>query len=46
MTVKELIEQLKQYDENLPVYHEDIYYDTCDTISYVICEEESIVVLG
>lgn len=43
MTVKDLIEELKEYDENLPVYFQDDYYDTCECILYVNYEEGVVV---
>lgn len=43
MTVKDLIEELKEYDENLPVYFQDDYYDTCERILCVNYEEGVVV---
>lgn len=43
MTVKDLIEELKEYDESLPVYFRDDYYDTCERILYVNYEEGVVV---
>lgn len=43
MTVKDLIEELKEYDENLPVYFQDDYYDTCARILYVNYEKGVVV---
>lgn len=43
MTVKELIEELEAYDENLPVYFQDDCYDTCERILYVNYEEGIVV---
>lgn len=43
MKVKELIEELEAYDENLPVYFQDDYYDTCERILYVNYEEGIVV---
>ena len=43
MTVKELIEELEEYDENLSVYFQDDYYDTCERILYVNYEEGVVV---
>lgn len=43
MTVKDLIEELKEYDENSPVYFQDDYYDTCERILYVNYEEGVVV---
>ena len=43
MTVKDLIEELKEYDESLQVYFQDDYYDTCERILYVNYEEGVVV---
>ncbi len=43
MTVKDLIEELEAYDESLPVYFQDDYYDTCERILYVNYEEGVVV---
>lgn len=43
MTVKELIEELEAYDENLPVYFQDDYYDNCARILCVNYEEGVVV---